>query len=215
MKDASREKQQSNFLSTKTISSLELRVLVNQHASLQVLFFLKQTMFSRRRIREMSCVCRIKKVLWFCHSSFHHAKSPQEARSCSKRNARNKSKIATLEKAIEASEKWRKKLDNERVKYHKLFEEKEVAKYPQPQFPLWRDVRAISISWLKLKFLRRRFYLRCFEWKSRSACWQFVRLKRDSHVLFKVRYSFHLTRYRWLCCCNICSTSYFWSSCDL
>ena len=66
----------------------------------------------------------------------------------------------------------------------------------------------------------------CFEWLifhvSRFVFWnffnffeQFVRFSLDSHVLFEVGYPFHLTRYCWLCCFRICSTSYSWSFCDL
>ena len=52
-------------------------------------------------------------------------------------------------------------------------------------------------------------YVFWLSWNLLNSLEQFVRCFFDSHVFFVIRYLFHFTRYCWLFCRNIRSTSYF------
>ena len=171
-------------------------------------------MLVERRIWEVLCLCCVKEVLRSRHSSFHHAKNSQRAIACSKRNTRNESKVATPWETIEALKRRKRKFDFEGMRHHKLSRREGVAKHSLLYHSLWRNVEAILIFVSRLKSPRYRFSCNWFEWKLRSACWQFIRFFRDSHVFFEVRYFFHFTKYCWFRRCKIRSTSYSWFSCD-
>ena len=178
------------------------------------MFFRDQAMLIERRIWEMFVVCCVKENLRFRHFLFHHAKNAQRTITRSKRNAWSESKATTFRETIETLEKRKGKLDIEKMKHHKLFKEKRVAKYFSFHHFFWCNVEAILIFELWLKFFRYRFSRCRFKWKSWNARRQFVKFCRDSHVFFEVKYFFHFTKYCWPRCRKIRSISYFWFFCN-
>ena len=126
---------------------------------------------------------------------FHYAKSAQRTIARSKRNAWNENKITTLKETIEAFKKWKRKSNIKKMKHHKLFKEKKIAKYFLFHHFFWRNVEAISIFEFWLKFFRYRFFCNRFKWKSWNIHRQFVKFCRDFHVFFEIKYFFYFTKY--------------------
>ena len=166
------------------------------------------------RVWEVFNMCDVEKDLRFRRFFLHHAKNAQGTIARSKRSAWSESKVTTLKEATKALEKWRRKFDIEKLKYHKLFKGEEIAKHFSLYHSLRCNVEAISIFESRLKFFCYWFFCNWFKWKLWNARRQLIKFCRDSHVFFDVRYFFHFTRYCWFCCRKIYSTSYSWSFCD-
>ena len=123
-------------------------------------------------------------------------------------------KSCSSAEAAGAPRRRRRKPDTEGVGHCELSKREGITKHPSLHHSLWCSVEAIPTSEPRLKPFCYRSSCNWFEWKSRSACWQFVKFCRDSHVFFEVEYPFNFTRYRWFCRRKIRSTSYLEFSCD-